>query len=310
MKELQNKGCITSYVNPDTDGVCTAIAYEYYLFQHKRNFTPVFSGNLDNETKYVLDLYQLEIPNIVNDLSNFDELILVDTHNPLQLVAGFPIQKVIEIIDHHPDGDLTSFESAKIQNEKVGAACTLIGEKMKSENIIPTVKIAGIMSLAIISNTLNFTSPSTSERDRIIFNWLQDYNKISDNVIEKMFNAKSDISHFPTDKLIKDNLKCFKWGEINVGITQIETYDTSALISRKDFTEALKIVKNKQGLDYLFFSGIDILKQSTIIVCEDAESIGILNDAMNLNSKSLITEVNRILLRKTDFIPSLEKYFN
>ena len=302
-------GCVTTYTNPDTDGICSAFAYSYYSKTKGKNFTPVYFGSLDKETVFALNHFKVDLPKQVTTTNQFDEIVLVDTHHTAQLSKEISLDKVIEIIDHHPSGTPESFPNAKIQNDEIGAACTIIAERMKSENIVPDKTTAGLMALAIISNTLNFTAPSTSQRDKDALQWLTTYIEISDQLTKEMFEARSDVSAISSEEIIKGSLKEFNWGKYKVGISQVEMTDIKTIVQRPDFLNALLQVKENLSLDYILFTGVNILQRTSTIFCPNNETLKVINEGMNFNSTQKTFEVDRILLRKTDFIPNLKKYF-
>lgn len=305
----KESGCVTTYTNPDTDGICSAFAYAYLAKTKGKTFLPVYFGNLDKETNYVLQHFNVAFPKQVTTAKEFNEIVIVDTHHTAQLSKEIPLDRVVEIIDHHPSGNPESFPKAKIQNDEIGAACTIIAEKMKTENIIPDEATAGLISLAIISNTLNFTAPSTSQRDKDSLQWLSQFVKISDDVIKQMFEARSDVSEVSSQQIIEGSLKEFNWGKTKIGIAQVEMTDIKTIIERPDFLNSLVSVKKNLSLDYILFTGVNILKRNSTIFCPDNDTLKVVNEGMNFNSNQTTFEVDRILLRKTDFIPQLKKYF-
>lgn len=306
----RESGCVTTYTNPDTDGICLAIAYSFYAKTKGKIFEPVYFGNLDKETTFALKHFNVPIPRQVTTTKDFNEIVIVDTHHTAQLSKEISLDKVIEIIDHHPSGNPESFPNAKIQNEEIGAACTIIAERMKAENIIPDNATAGLISLAIVSNTLNFTAPSTSQRDKDALQWLTNYTSVSDETIKQMFDARSDVSEISSTEIIKGSLKEFNWGKVKVGISQVEMTNIKTIAERKDFLNSLLTTKQSLGLDYILFTGVNILNHTTTIICPDNETLNAVNEGMNFNSDQTTFEVNRIMLRKTDFIPLLKKYFD
>jgi inorganic pyrophosphatase/exopolyphosphatase/phosphohistidine swiveling domain-containing protein len=301
--------CVTTYINPDTDGICTSIAYCYYAKAKGIACRPIYFGNLDKETIFVLNWLDVPFPEQVKTAGDFAEMVIVDTHHVSQLPKDISLDKVVEIIDHHPNGDWENFPNAKIQNDEIGAAATIIAERMKDEYILPDRAIAGIMALAIISNTLNFTAPSTSQRDRNALDWLKTFIKIDDELVADMFNARSDVSEMSSQEIILGNLKEFKWGNTKAGISQIEMTDVRSIIERADFIDSVLKVKESLSLDFLLFTGVNILKRTSIICCPDNKCLRIVTEAMGFVTGTLVFEVDRMLLRKTDFIPSLKSYF-
>lgn len=291
------------YTNPDTDGVCAAITYSWL----NPSFKAVIFGDFDNETRFVLSAFKLELPKRVKKIGQKSKITLVDTHHVIQLPA-LNLKNVVEVIDHHPAGDSDKLVNAKIQNEEVGAACSLLAERMKQEHKTPSKEIAGILGLAIVSNTLNFTAPSTSIRDKNALEWLKSFVDISEDLILRMFKARSEISTINTFDLLLSNNKVFEIEGRKVGLIQLELVEVEALINRTDFFDAIIKVKEKKGSDYSIFSGVDILNHKTIIVAPDDLDKSLINESMGIEFSDNSAIVNRILLRKTDFVPRIQEY--
>ena len=303
------KGCITSYINPDLDGISSSISYSFYKTLKGKNFIPVYFGDLDNETIFTLNYFNVEFPKKLNSVNDFDSIIIVDTHNTAQLSKNILLDNVVEILDHHTDGNPTSFPNAIIQNEEIGSVCTIICERFKAEKLFIPENIAGLLSFGIISNTLNFTAPSTTQRDKDAYEWLKIFICISDDLISKLFESRSSIDNYESTQIIKNNLKEFHWGNKKVGISQIEIININKLVSRADFIDSLLQIKKNLNLDYLIFSGVDIVAHKTILVVPDKETLSIINEGMGYNFNTFKIEVDKIILRKTDLIPKLKRYF-
>ncbi|MBV9763368.1 MAG: DHH family phosphoesterase [Acidobacteriaceae bacterium] len=94
---------ITSYINPDLDGVSSAIAYHDLKTKMLQSETPIVIGEIDFETKVVLDDIQRPTPRSLDTFIDVESVVLVDTHHRAQLPPAFPWERVIEVIDHHPD---------------------------------------------------------------------------------------------------------------------------------------------------------------------------------------------------------------
>ena len=154
-----------------------------------------------------------------------------------------------------------------------------------------------------------WTAPSTSQRDKDALQWLTTYIEISDQLTKEMFEARSDVSAISSEEIIKGSLKEFNWGKYKVGISQVEMTDIKTIVQRPDFLNALLQVKENLSLDYILFTGVNILQRTSTIFCPNNETLKVINEGMNFNSTQKTFEVDRILLRKTDFIPNLKKYF-
>ena len=127
--------------------------------------------------------------------------------------------------------------------------------------------------------------------------------------IEEMFKSRSNIDNIPTEKILTESVKLFQWGKVKVGVCQVELVNPLSLIEREDFDQCLVLLGNKLQADYIVFSGVNILERNTYVYCPSKKLLDILNKAMKFNSHKKLFRVNRILLRKTDFIPALKEYF-
>ena len=141
------KKIITSYINPDLDGIACMLAYAELLAAQGIEAIPAISGQPQKEVDFVCSEFNLELPKRLNKvLSDDSEIILVDTSTTLVLDKKIDLTKVIEIIDHHATATLAHFPNAKAQVELVGAAATLIAERFKKEEI----KLSETFAFALI----------------------------------------------------------------------------------------------------------------------------------------------------------------
>lgn len=300
------KSFVFAYINPDTDGVCSSIAYSNYAKQKNgKEFEPIIFGQLSSETRYVLNYFGITIPRTVDTLPSDCVIALVDTHHVAQLPSLISFQCVIEIIDHHPAGNPDKFPSAKIQNETVGAAATLLAERYQAEGVYLEKNIAGILSLAIISNTLNFKAPSTHERDRAAFTWLNSYFPIEPATIQAMFAARSDILEKPTVEIFLSDYKEFPIGNIVIGISQIESNSALEFLSRGDLLKSLSEIRQSKHVNFVFANIVDLLAQKSFLVVTDSITCRFVEEVIGEKCHNNIAVIPRILLRKTDLVPAL-----
>lgn len=301
-------GYVFGYVNPDTDGVCSSIGYAFFATKKGRNFKPLVFGTLNKETNFVLGHLRVDPPAQGNVLDPHCEVVIVDTHDRSQLPPGMDPNSVVEILDHHPSGDFRDFPKAKIQNDKVGAVATLVAERMMKSSIEPTSQVAGVLAAAIVSNTLNFTAPSTSRRDLSVFKWLSGYEHLTKQFINNMFKARSDISDKKTAEVLLADYKQFKISSVQIGISQFETTYPQDLLSRPDLKKVLTTFRDNLNIDYFFVNVVDMLKQRSTLMAADAESKELLRHAIGARFNEYRSEFPRVLLRKTNLVPRLEKW--
>lgn len=305
------KHFVFGYVNPDTDGVASSIGYAEYL-QKVRNVeaTPIVLGETNSETNYALSVASLPVPSKVLSFSKEDILYVVDTHQVNQLPGDMPFESVVEIFDHHPTGNPDVFSNAKIINEKIGAVATLIAEKFLEAKITPSKETALVLYAAIISNTLDFKAPTTTQRDRDASRWLETICSPADDFKTKMFEARSDITSKSTKDVLLSDYKEFNFSGTAVGIPQLETTALDAFLKREDLLASLDQIAVEKNLNYVFFNGADIINQSGVLVSTNTKMQKILELVVpGAQFKGELAHINRILLRKSDLIPQLTEYF-
>lgn len=294
---------VSTYVNPDTDGVCSSIAFQFI----NKEYTPIVFGDFDEETRYVLDYFNLPYPSVLDKLEGIYELVLVDTHHLNQIHHSINPLFVTHIIDHHPAGDDSAFSKAKIQNEEVGSVCTLLSEYMQQNRIYPIDRIAGIMAMAIVSNTLNFSAPSTHNRDVQSFNWLIQYFNYDKGFIKGMFGARSNFKNRITIEVLESNMKILEIFN-GIGISQVETVSPHDVINRDDLHQSVINIVNKNSLSHFVLSIVDIYNMITYVMVFEERTKILLENSMLLKFDNMLSIVDKILLRKTDFFPKLKNY--
>ena len=297
-------GYILSYNNPDTDSVCSSIAYSYYLKKHNKNYIPVISGNISPETSFVLNVANVDVPSKKLILEPNKKIILIDTHNIAQIPHLTAADNVIEIIDHHSDGDINIFKTADITNKRIGAVASIIAEKCLDENIMNQT-LAVLLGSAIISNTVNFTAPSTTYYDKMIFEKIEQYYDFGKDYTFRMFKYKNRILNKRKSEILASDEKNYIIANYNIRISQLEIVNVSKHICFEDFYREMEIIINNDNLDVYIVSFIDVANLKTYILVSDEYSSKLVQLIFNQNSLKKLYEFNRVLLRKTDLVPKL-----
>jgi inorganic pyrophosphatase/exopolyphosphatase len=301
MGHLGNHKIVTSYVNPDLDGVATAVAISVFS---RGEWQTCLYGNLDSETEAVLEYLCLAKPTQCADLESADAIWLVDTHHIKQLAPGFPTSKVVRITDHHPAGDSQSFQNAKIQNENVGAAATLIVEAYQSSGDIPS-DIAILLQCAIYSNTLGFKAASTSPRDSAAFKVLGKVAAMPEDLISRMRDCRRALLRLPTPALLERDSKQFASPIGNILVCQIEAPGAMELLFRNDLVAELAKAAEKTSARCAILNISDTEEDKSAIVATHEQVRGTL--ARHLKTapdQAGIVRVNRVLQRKSDIVPA------
>ena len=298
---------VVSYKNPDTDGaVCSIALAELLTVSEHTRYYPVLTGNLSRETRFVLHHAGIDfnpVPFIPEEVSS---IALVDTHHRSQLPEDFPFDKVSLVVDHHSGGDDDLFVNATLDNRQIGAAASIVAEMYFTRGILKKDMLT-ILGFAILSNTLNFSAPSASAFDAEMFQRISSLYPISDESIGAMFSERSAVLQGGLHKALLSDFKKFETKRADIGISQLEIYDLLALTDVKVIPQILRQIAESQGLKYCMFNGVDLKTKKSVVVCADADSAALAGEIFGTSFSNNYHIFDRILLRKTDFIPPLNR---
>ena len=249
----------TSYLDPDLDGVACAIAYAELLTTQNRPATPVFFGTPSDEARWVAQQLDLVLPG-PSQLAG-TEVILVDAsdRNSLEIPDLVPSQ-VVEIIDHRQTHEAEVFANARVQIELVGSCSSLITEKFINLEVKPTRISAALLSTAIASNTLNFQSKTTTDRDRAAFAWLKPFTALPNDFVLDMFRAKSDLAGKKLIERLENEYARAAYGGRKVLFCQLELVGAHALVQTRgsEIMTELERMAGEFGSNYYLCSLIEL----------------------------------------------------
>lgn len=296
---------------PDTDATVSAIAYAWYLNEIAETpATPFILGELNKETTYVLQRFGFDSPKVLESLSSDDSVVIVDTNNPAELFENINDANLIEIIDHHLlVGGITTPSPVSITMRPMASTASLIYTRINPEFHKIPKELAGIMLAAILSDTLEFRSPTTTDEDKAIADELASIANVDiHELATEMFTAKSDISHLNPDGLIMMDSKVFDINGKQLRVSVIETTDPQPALSLKDDLKAEMLSHAKEhSLDDVLLFVVDILnEQATVLVATDYTK-ELVENSFNVTISEDIAILPGIVSRKKQIIPQLQK---
>jgi manganese-dependent inorganic pyrophosphatase len=300
---------VTCYVNPDLDGVAGAIGYAEFLTKSGQVAQVGIIGDIHEEARYVFDRFHFPHPSTLASSEGYEQIILVDASDLNGLEGKIDPQKVIEVIDHRQVHEADKFPQAKIQIELVGAAATLIAEKFMQAKLPISQEAATLIYSAIISNTLNFKAPVTTDRDRQAATWLNQTAKLGDNFWKELFIAKSDLSGEKLEERIRGDFAWFEFSGKKLGIAQIEIIGATTLIAQREaeIIDILKQLKKELGLDFIFQNTIELEEGKNFLVTADEDSKKLLIATLNLEFKGQ-TAIRPELIMRKQIVPIIKAY--
>jgi len=158
---------VVGHQQPDTDTICSALAYARLKQTQGADVVPVRAGDLNPETQYVLNYWDCETPALLEDATG-EQLILVDHNEYSQTVSGARDADIIEIVDHHRIGDVTTSEPIFFRNEPVGSTATILTDLYDEADELIDSETAGLLLSGLLSDTVVLRSPTTTETDRTV----------------------------------------------------------------------------------------------------------------------------------------------
>jgi manganese-dependent inorganic pyrophosphatase len=291
--------------SPDSDAVCAAIAVADLKRQLGVECEARISEELNIETKFILEKFGVEIPKILKNAKD-KQVILVDHTELSQAVDGMDEAEILGIVDHHNLGDVSTDSPVDVLVRPLGSTCTILKglfDFFKKE--IPK-NIAGVMLCAILSDTVIFRSPTTTDVDRWVADELAEIAEVKDIEIlgAEMFRVRSDIKGMTAKHLMKRNYKDYDMNGKKIGIGQLELagLDEVLKIKGKLLKEAVKLKKGKYAV---FLMLTDVLKQGTELICVSTDKhlerkvFGCGEDCW----------VDGMMSRKKQVVPKLEEFF-
>ena len=231
-------------------------------------------------------------------------LVLVDHNEMSQAVSGADQVTIVEIIDHHRLGVLNTQHPILFINEPVGSTCTIIADLFRREGLVPSADIAGIMMSGIISDTLHLNSPTTTEKDGVILDWLAKIASVnSRELASEIFSSGSVILANPPEKVIRSDFKIYEEDGVRFAVSQIEELGFSNFWKHsRELALALEALRTEESLLFACVLITDINTQNSLLLVK-GEPEFISRISYPSVQKDEIFDTPGIVSRKKQLIP-------
>ncbi|MBT2759745.1 manganese-dependent inorganic pyrophosphatase [Paenibacillus sp. ISL-20] len=306
------KTLIFGHKNPDTDTICSAIAYADLKNQLGLSAEPVRLGDVNGETQYALDYFKVEAPRFVETVaSEAQDVILVDHNERQQSASDIDQVRVIEVIDHHRIANFETSHPLYYRAEPVGCTATILNKIYKEKGVAVRKEIAGLMLSAIISDSLLFKSPTCTDEDIAAARELAEIAGVdADSYGLEMLKAGADLSDKTIAQLISLDAKEFQMGGAKVEIAQVNAVDTNDVLSRQaELEDAIQGIIADKNLDLFVFVVTDILNNDSIALALGKESKAV-EKAYNVSLSENKALLKGVVSRKSQIVPVLTEAFN
>ena len=236
---------------------------------------------------------------------NNKKVILVDHQEFEQSAPGIEEANIIEIVDHHKIGNVSTKNPINFRNMVVGSSNTIIHELYKENNVKIPKEIAGLMLSGILSDTLILQSPTTTDLDRQVVEELSKLLKINyQDYALNMFKAGTSLKGKTKDEVITTDLKTFTSdNNVKFAVAQVFTLDIDEIKADLDeYLEKLNETNEKLGCEFTMLCFTDVIKNgSYVIYTEKAKKI--LEAGFKKTSFEQMTYIPNLASRKKQMVP-------
>ncbi|WP_313352728.1 manganese-dependent inorganic pyrophosphatase [Paracoccus sp. (in: a-proteobacteria)] len=295
---------------PDTDSTGSPIIWAWYLSEVRK--TPakaVLQGEPNTEAGWMLAKWGIDKPEIISDVVAGDQCVVVDTNNPAELPASLGEADVIEIIDHHLlAGGIKTRLPINITIRPLACTATIMHDLIGDDDLARAPRaVKGAMLTCILSDTLEFRSPTTTPHDRFVAEKLAgDLGVSIPEYAAEMFAAKSDVSSFSDEALLRMDSKEYELAGRQLRVSVLETTAPQVLLDRKDaLMAAMPAVAAADGAEEVLLFIVDILnEEATLLVPNDfVKQVAEKSFGANVAGDTVV--LPGIMSRKKQIIPAL-----
>lgn len=294
---------------PDTDSLGSALIWAWYLNHTGTEAAARLLGTPNTEASFVAERWGFEQPDIIDDVAENQTCVIVDTNNPSELPANINNANITAIIDHHKlVGGLETKGPIEITIRPLACTATLMHELMGEHAAAMPENIKGLMLSCILSDTLEFRSPTTTSTDRQLAETLAKELGLSiPDYASDMFTAKSDVSAFSDAELLRMDSKEYAVDDTRFRVSVLETTAPDIVLDRKSsIMNSMSAVATEDGVDQVLLFVVDILNEEATLLVPNELTRTVAEKSFNVSVDGDQVILPGVMSRKKQIIPSLK----
>lgn len=298
------KTYIFGHRNPDTDSIISSLVITYFeKALGNKNVIACRLGNLNKETEFILNRFNVEAPKLIEKIENGSNVILVDHNSPSESIDNLEDMNILKVIDHHKIVFNTSYPLF-VRTEPLGCTETIVFKLFNEYSVEITPIIASLMLSAIISDTLLLKSPTTTDDD---IKAVKELAKIANLDYEsyglEMLKAGTDLSSFSIDEILKLDAKQIDFKNVKSIVNQVNTASIDdCMTMKKELEEGMNKIIEKENLDLFMLLITDIINNNSQVIAlgKDAKLI---EKAYGVTLEDNTVFLKDIVSRKKQVVP-------
>jgi manganese-dependent inorganic pyrophosphatase len=294
---------------PDTDSLGSALIWEWFMTHTGGDAAAKLLGTPNTEAAFVAHRWGFALPEIITDVADGQTCVIVDTNNPAELPANINGANVTAIIDHHKlVGGLETAGPIDITIRPLACTATIMHDLMGDHAGHMPDGIKGVMLSCIISDTLAFRSPTTTDTDKALATALAaELNIDMAAYATEMFDAKSDISSFSDAELLRMDSKEYSVGDTKFRVSVLETTAPHIVLDRKaSIMASMTDVAAQDGVDQVLLFVVDILNEQATMLIPNAVSKTVAEASFGATVTGDTVVLPGVMSRKKQIIPYLK----
>ncbi|MEP3441929.1 manganese-dependent inorganic pyrophosphatase [Sulfitobacter sp.] len=301
---------VFGHKSPDTDSTGSPIVWAWYLSEIMGvDAKPVLLGEPNTEALFMLDRWKLDKPEIMTSIDAGQDVVIVDTNNPAELFDNINDTNITAIIDHHKlVGGLETAGPIPIRIEPLACTATIMWKMIGKDMAQMPDDVKGAMLTCILSDTLEFRSPTTTQEDKAIAWSLAESLGIDiPTYAAEMFAAKSDVSSFSEAELLRMDSKEYEVGGKQFRVSVLETTSPKAVLDRKDaLVAAMPGVATEDGADQVLLFVVDILNEEATMLVPNELTKTVAEKSFDVEVSGDTVVLPGVMSRKKQIIPNLK----
>ncbi|MDP5219208.1 manganese-dependent inorganic pyrophosphatase [Ruegeria sp. 2205SS24-7] len=301
---------IFGHKSPDTDSTGSPILWAWYLNEIKgETAKPVLLGEPNTEAAFMLERWGLDKPEIIGDVAEDAPVVIVDTNNPAELPDSINSADIRAIIDHHKlVGGLETKGPIDITVRPLACTATIMMDLIGDDAAKMPEAVKGAALTCILSDTLEFRSPTTTDHDRAVAEALSaDLGLDISAYAAEMFAAKSDVSSFSDAELLRMDSKEYAVEGTKFRVSVLETTAPGVVLDRKaSLMNSMTTVASEDGVDQVLLFVVDILnEEATLLVPNDLVKT-VAEKSFDVAPAGDTVVLPGVMSRKKQIIPNLK----
>lgn len=300
---------VFGHKSPDTNSTGSPLIWAWYLNEVRgHSAEAVLLGEPNTEAAWMLDKWGIDKPRIVSDVEEGQKVVIVDTNNPGELPKDINKTDIRAIIDHHRlVGGLETRGPMAITIEPLACTATIMHRLMGEDAAKMPEWAKGAMLSCILSDTLEFRSPTTTATDKTLAeNLAGDLGIAIPAYAAEMFAAKSDVSAFSDAELLRMDSKEHKTGGKSFRVSVLETTSPETVLARKaGLMKAMETVAKEDGVDQVLLFVVDILKEEATLLVPNQMVRDVAEKSFSTVCGGDTVSLPGIVSRKKQIIPNL-----